>query len=91
MSTPLELIVNSKTFDAANVQYDPAKVDTRGGKRVKLKYKGNSLVLSVPLMFTWGVNERVDENSGRVSYDTSIVFESGKSKGISKFESRLGP
>ena len=85
MSSPQDLIVNSKNFDVTKVQYDPAKVDTRGGKKVKLKYNGNSLVLSIPLMFTWGVNERVDEASGRVSYDTSIVFENGKSKGITKF------
>ena len=89
MSTPADLIVNSKTFNADNVKYDPAKLDARGGKRIKMKYNGNSLVLSVPLMFTWGVNQRVDESSGRISYDTSIVFEGDKSKGILKFRDGL--
>jgi hypothetical protein len=85
MSSPSDLIVNSKSFDASKIQYDAAKLDSRGGKRIKLKYAGNSLVLSIPLMFTWGVNERVDEATKRVSYDASIVFESGKSRGINKF------
>ena len=89
MSSPQDLIVNSKHFDANKVQFDPAKVDSRGGKRVKVKYGGNNLVLSIPLMFTWGVNERVDDNTGRVSYDTSIVFETNKSKGIAKFKDGL--
>jgi hypothetical protein len=37
------------------------------------------------MMFTWGVNERVDENSGRVSYDVALVFENDKSSGVSSF------
>jgi hypothetical protein len=37
------------------------------------------------MMFTWGVNERVDESSGRVSYDANLVFESDKSSSVAKF------
>jgi hypothetical protein len=36
-------------------------------------------------MLTWGVNERVDEQSGRVSYDMALQFEPDKSSSINKF------
>jgi hypothetical protein len=89
MSTAQDLITSAKNFNASDVEYKPAKVDSRGGKRVQFKLKGNNLVLSIPLMFTWGINERVDESSGRVSYDASIVFEEDKSKSIRDFCSKL--
>jgi hypothetical protein len=89
MSSPTELITTTKDFDVSNLDYQPAKVDSRGGKRVQFKYKGNPLVLSIPLMFNWGVNERIDENSGRVSYDLSVVFENEKSKVVKQFGDKL--
>jgi len=85
MSSPNDLITSTKDFDVSNITYQPAKVDTRGGKRIQFKYNGNPLVLSIPLMFNWGVNERIDENSGRVSYDLSVVFENEKSRVIKQF------
>ena len=85
MSTPTEMIVKAKAFQPTQITYKPAVVNARGGKNVKIEFKGNPLVLSVPLMFTWGVNERVDESSGRISYDTSLVFETEKSSSINLF------
>ena len=85
MNTPSEMIVKAKAFKPSAVTYRPATVDTRGGKKVQVRLHGQPLVLQIPLMFTWGVNERVDENSGRVSYDMSLVFESDKSTSINSF------
>ena len=89
MSSASELIVSAKNFSPSDVAYKPAKIDARGGKRVQFTVNGRPLVLSIPLMFTWGVNERVDDNTGRVSYDTSIVFQSDKSKSVASFCDKL--
>ena len=90
MSTAAELIISSKNFDASDIVYKPAKVmGTGGGKRVQFTINGKPPVISIPLMFTWGLNERVDENTGRVSYDTSIVFQNDKSKSIATFCDKL--
>ncbi len=85
MSQATEMIVKAKAFTPSEVTYKPATVDSRGGKKVQLRLSGQPLVISAPMMFTWGVNERVDENSGRVSYDVALVFENDKSSGVSSF------
>ena len=64
-----ELITKSSDFDPTEVNYKEPRLNKRGGKNIGLTKDGNPLVLQFPLMFTWGVNERVDETSGRVSYD----------------------
>lgn len=89
MSSVTDMIVKAKAFNPTSVSYLPAKVDSRGGKKVMLKHSGQPLVIQVPLMFTWGMNERVDENSGRVSYDTNLVFEVDKSSSIAKFRDKM--
>jgi len=71
-----ELITKSKDFDPNQVHYKEPRLNKRGGKNVGVLNNGNPLVLQFPLQFTWGMNERVDETSGRVSYDTSISFDS---------------
>ena len=85
MSKATEMIVKAKHLNADDVTYKTATVDSRGGKKVQIRLKGQSLVISAPMMFTWGVNERVDENSGRVSYDANLVFESDKSSSVAAF------
>lgn len=89
MSSPSELIVNAKHFSPDAIAYQSAKVNSRGGKSVQIRLQGQPLVLAIPLMFTWGVNERVDETSGRVSYDLAIVFENEKSAAIKSFCEKL--
>lgn len=89
MSTPSELIIKTKNFDANAVTFMPPKVNTRGGKSVQLQVQGKPIVLAIPLMFNWGINERVDETSGRVSYDLGLVFENDKSKAIGDFCEKL--
>jgi len=66
-------------------QFNPSKVTYRA----PLVNKRSPIVLQFPLMLTWGIDERVDEQSGRVSYDMALQFEAGKSSSIEKFEAAL--
>jgi len=75
MSTS-DLITKSRDFDPSAVSYKEPRLNKRGGKNISVVLNGNPLVIQFPLMFTWGVNERVDESSGRVSYDMNISFTS---------------
>ena len=79
MSSQSQRIVSAKTFEASKVSYKPPTVNKRGGKSVQVSYEDDPLRIQFPLMLTWGVNERVDEQSGRVSYDMALQFEPEKS------------
>ena len=88
MTSTSDLITKAKTFQPTQVAYKPPKVNTRGGKNVQCQLNGHPIVLQFPLMLTWGVNERVDEQSGRVSYDMALQF--GKdSASVVKFQEAL--
>ena len=76
MMNTADLITRSKDFNPDNVVYGAPRVNKRGGKNIDVRYHDNKLCIQFPFLFTWGVNERVDETSGRVSYDVNIVFES---------------
>lgn len=78
MSSSSDLITKAKNFDADKVVYRDPVTNKRGGKSMQLGYNGKQIVLQIPLMMTWGVNERVDEQTGRVSYDMSLQFDSNK-------------
>ena len=65
----------AKEFTPSDVTYKPPIVNKRGGKNVQVQLNGQPLVLQIPLMLTWGLNERVDEDSGRVSYDIALQFD----------------
>jgi hypothetical protein len=67
-------ITKAKAFNASKISYREAVINKRGGKSVQIQLDGQPLVLQIPLMLTWGVNERVDEQSGRVSYDLALQF-----------------
>ena len=75
MSSP-DLITKASAFDVVNVSYKEPRLNKRGGKNISVLYNSNPLVIQFPLLFTWGANERVDESSGRVSYDLSLSFNS---------------
>ena len=79
MSSPQELIVKMKDFDAEqDINYRDPRVNQRGGKNVSIVTgTGNKLVLQVPLSFTWGASEMVDETSGRKSYSVNFQPEKG--------------
>jgi len=82
-------ITKAKLFNPSSVTYRAPLVNKRGGKSVQCQLNGAPIVLQFPLMLTWGINERVDEQSGRVSYDMALQFEKGKSSSIEKFEAAL--
>lgn len=79
------VITKAKTFDPTKITYKAATTNKRGGKAVQVQLNGQPLVLQIPLMLTWGLNERVDEDSGRVSYDMALQFQPDKHKSIGKF------
>jgi hypothetical protein len=79
MSNQSQRIISAKTFEADKVSYRPPVVNKRGGKSVQVSYEEDALRIQFPLMLTWGVNERVDEQSGRISYDMALQFEPEKS------------
>ena len=69
-------VIDYATFNAGtHVVYGKPKVNARGMKSVAInsKHTGRSLHLSAPLMLTWGVNVRSNED-GRESYDFSLQF-----------------
>lgn len=73
------MITKAKDFDGSAHTYDEPIVDSRGGKSVRTKYKGQPPVIQIPYMLTWGVNEWKDENSGKCKYDMALQFDPSKS------------
>ena len=70
-------IIQGTKFNAnKDILYTKAKPNSVGGKSVGIlnaKSK-KATYLSTPLMLTWGVNEFVDDKSGRKTYDMSLQF-----------------
>lgn len=52
------------------------KVNKVGGRNVSIKNKNTkeNFMVSAPIMLTWGINEYVDEKTGKVTYDMSLQF-----------------
>lgn len=72
-----DMIISASAFNAtADIGYTKPRVNKAGGKGIGIinKSSGRQLYLSMPLMLTWGMNERTDESTGRVSYDMSLQF-----------------
>ena len=70
-------IVMSNDFNAStDFAYTKAKLNERGGKSIGILNKSNkkALYLQTPLMLTWGVNEYVDDNTQKKSYDLALQF-----------------
>jgi len=76
MSSTDAQIVNATELTAADYCYAKPSVNKSGGKSIRVtgSNKKGALLLSTPLMLTWGVNEYVDEQNGRRSYDLSLQF-----------------
>lgn len=78
MTTAMPTICDGTTFNhTSDFTYkNPTKprVNDSGGKNVGIinRNDGKSLILSSPLMLTWGVNEWA--NDGKKSYDLSLQF-----------------
>jgi hypothetical protein len=71
------VIIKATEFNSSkDVYYRKPRVNKSGGKAIGI---GNSrdkshLLLNTPSMLTWGVNTRVDDKTGRISYDMSLQF-----------------
>jgi len=77
MSNMSDMIIPATEFNATtDFTYTKPRINKAGGKAIGILNKNTNrqLHISMPLMLTWGVNERVDESSGRVSYDMSLQF-----------------
>lgn len=90
MSTSSQNILSPAGFNPATcVKYAKPKVNTSGGKSIGIlnANSGTVLQISSPMMLTWGVNQFVDEKTGKISYDMSLQFpdEDRYDDGIRKF------
>jgi hypothetical protein len=79
----------TKNLNVNDITYGVPKVSDRGNKSIALLYKGTPLTLQFPLMLTWGLNERVDDKTGNVSYDLALQFQPNKSKSVETFLEKL--
>ncbi len=71
------MMVDGVSFDAeTSFMYTKAKVNASGGKSVGILNSSTKkgLYVSTPLMLTWGINEYVDEQTGKRTYDMSLQF-----------------
>ena len=70
-----DLITSFDAFVPSSVSYGAPRTNARGGKSIKIQdARKNTLILSTPLILTWGANKMVDDDTGRVSYNLSIQF-----------------
>jgi hypothetical protein len=85
MSSAQQMFVKAKEFQPSKTSYDEPQTNKRGGKSVNIRLNGAPIVLQVPLMLTWGVNEWVDEQNGNCKYDMALQFDPHKSTSQQKF------
>jgi len=74
------LFISYMKFNPNNdLMFNKPRVNKSGGKTIGILNNKTTrqLNLSTPLMLTWGLNERVDDQSGRVSYDMALQFPNG--------------
>jgi hypothetical protein len=73
-----QLITQFNDFSVKSFSYGTPVTNARGGKSIKIRdVKNNTLVLSAPLILTWGINKMVDEETGKVSYNMSLQMPDG--------------
>lgn len=83
-------IISATTFNPEHdIKYTKTKINKSGGKSVGIlnNHKNKPLLLSTPPILTWGVNEFVDEQTGKKSYDLALQFpnESYNTEALTKF------
>ena len=88
------MIINGNMFNASNdFIYKKPAINSNGGKSVGIMnaHSKKSLLISTPLMLTWGVNEYTDEKTGKKTYDMAIQFPNDEynTEQISKFLTSL--
>jgi hypothetical protein len=59
-----------------DTKYSKCKTNAAGGKSVGIynSQTGQSLYIGTPLLMTWGLQQYVDEKTGKVSYEMSLQF-----------------
>ena len=70
-------MISAHTFQpSTDVKFTKPSLNKSGGKSVGVlnTNTNKALYISTPLMLTWGVQEYVDEASGKRSYDMSLQF-----------------
>lgn len=69
-------ILNGMTFTSSDYSFAAPKVNKSGGKSVNITNNASKtyLTITTPLMLTWGLNEHVDDVTGRKSYVMSLQF-----------------
>ena len=83
-----------------DTKYSKCKVNASGGKSVGIynSQTGQSLFVGTPLLMTWGLQEYIDEKTGKVSYEMSLQFPNDDFdndetraflKAMAEFESKL--
>jgi len=95
------MIISGSTFSPeSDVKYAKPKINKSGGKAIGIlnAHSDSILNLNTPLMKTWGVNEWIDEQSGKKAYDFVLQFNSedyqGEAErnflnGLKTFESKI--
>jgi hypothetical protein len=81
MASTAQMTIDGVTFDATTqIKYSKPKVNSVGGKNVNIlnAETNKSLYITTPLMLTWGVNQYVDEKTGKVTYDMALQFPSSE-------------
>jgi hypothetical protein len=77
MSTSTQNILSPAGFNPHTcVKYAKPKANASGGKSIGILNAASNTVLQIssPMMLTWGVNQFVDEKTGKISYDMSLQF-----------------
>ena len=76
MSAMAETISTNDFNPSTDITFQKPRLNKSGGTQVYINNRstGRALELKTPLMMTWGVNKRVDDSTGRVSYDMSLQF-----------------
>lgn len=70
------IIEATKFTPSKDIVYAKPVVNKAGGKSVRInsKLSNRQLHITMPLMLTWGVNARKDEQTNRESFDMSLQF-----------------
>lgn len=71
-------ISHMKFNPSTDLTYNKPRINKSGGKTIGILNRNTNrqLNLSTPLLLTWGLNKRVDDQNGRVSYDMALQFPS---------------
>ena len=70
------MIINGDMLKESDIMYKKPSINNNGGKAVGIlnSKSKKSVFISTPLMLTWGVNEYVDEKTGKKTFDMALQF-----------------